>query len=127
MLGPRRGGAPAYVAAPRPPAAPEDPRAELARRYLAAHGPAVADDLAAWSGLPLRDARAGLEAAGDGRQRRVPARIPARLLPAFDPYLLGWRKRSFLVSAKHAARVHPGGGILARRRPPTAGRSDCGP
>ncbi|ACZ89159.1 winged helix DNA-binding domain-containing protein [Streptosporangium roseum] len=33
--------------------------AELARRYLRAHAPATSADLAAWSGLPLRDARAG--------------------------------------------------------------------
>jgi hypothetical protein len=36
--------------------------AELARRYLAGHGPAGDRDLARWSGLPLRDARAGLAA-----------------------------------------------------------------
>jgi Winged helix DNA-binding domain len=36
--------------------------AELARRYLTAHGPATAADLATWSGLPRRDARAGLDA-----------------------------------------------------------------
>ena len=36
--------------------------AELARGYLRGHGPASAADLAVWSGLPLRDARAGLEA-----------------------------------------------------------------
>jgi Winged helix DNA-binding domain len=36
--------------------------AELARRYLAGHGPADARDLAKWAGLPLRDARAGLGA-----------------------------------------------------------------
>ncbi|MEV4188239.1 crosslink repair DNA glycosylase YcaQ family protein [Streptosporangium canum] len=33
--------------------------AELARRYLRAHAPAAPADLAAWSGLPLRDARTG--------------------------------------------------------------------
>jgi Winged helix DNA-binding domain len=98
--------------------------AELARRYLAGHGPATEADLAAWAGLPLRDARTGLRAiatelveldsglvelAGRGR---TPACLPARLLPAFDPYLLGWKDRSFAVTPRQARRVHPGGGIL---------------
>jgi hypothetical protein len=98
--------------------------AELARRYLAGHGPAAPADLAAWSGLPLRDARAGLEAiAGELGERddgladlaardAPPGALPARLLPAFDPYLLGWNDRSFAVPAAHARRVHPGGGML---------------
>jgi hypothetical protein len=99
--------------------------AELARRYLAGHGPATAADLAGWAGLPLRDARAGLTAiardlteAGHlvdlaARARDPdPAALAPRLLPAFDPYLLGWRDRAFAVPARHAARVHPGGGML---------------
>jgi hypothetical protein len=36
--------------------------AELARRFLAGHGPAGDRDLTKWAGLPLRDARAGLAA-----------------------------------------------------------------
>ncbi len=89
--------------------------AELARRYLAGHGPATPDDLAAWSGLPLRDARAGFAAIAGDRRRAAPdppARLPPRLLPAFDEYLLGWRDRGFAVDAEHARAVHPGGGII---------------
>jgi hypothetical protein len=83
--------------------------AELARRYLAGHGPAGDRDLARWAGMPLRDARAGLgaiarelEESGDGlvdlRKRRAPADFPPpRLLGAFDPVLLGWTSREDIV------------------------------
>jgi len=97
--------------------------AELARRYLAAHGPAAAADLATWAGIGLWDARAGLAAIAaelvevgelvdlaDREPRAEP--IPARLLASFDPYLLGWRDRAFAVPAEHAKRVQPGGGIV---------------
>jgi hypothetical protein len=79
--------------------------AELARRYLAGHGPAGERDLARWAGLPLRDARAGLKAIGSelrDRQdglvylaRRPPAAElpPPRLLGAYEPLLLGWTSR----------------------------------
>ena len=87
--------------------------AELARRYLRGHGPATPEDLAAWSGLGLGDARRGFAAvAGDRGAPAPPARLPPRLLPAFDPYLLGWRDRGFAVDAEHARAVHPGGGII---------------
>lgn len=87
--------------------------AELARRYLRGHGPAGDRDLATWAGLPLRDARAGLTAIAREvdevpgtdlvalRPRPgdppVPARIPVRLLPAWDEMLVGWRDRSLVV------------------------------
>jgi Winged helix DNA-binding domain len=108
----------AFVPAPAGGAVPGDPLGELgelgelARRYLAAHRPAEPQDLAAWSGLPLRDARAGFAAAGKPGGGRPPARVAPRLLPAFDPYLLGWRSRDFAVPAAHARAVHPGGGML---------------
>jgi hypothetical protein len=99
--------------------------AELARRYLEGHGPATAADLATWAGLALRDARVGLDAiAGElsehgaglvdlaGRADPPDRALAPRLLPAFDPYLLGWKERAFAVPAAHARRVHPGGGIL---------------
>jgi hypothetical protein len=99
--------------------------AELARRYLAAHGPSAPADLSAWSGLALRDARAGLKAIAcelaerdddlvdlAAREPTPEAAIPARLLPAFDPYLLGWKDRAFAVPTRYAKRVHPGGGML---------------
>lgn len=85
--------------------------AELARRYLLGHAPADERDLAKWSGLPLRDVRAGLSAiasrlqqrrdglldlAGRGRPAALP---PPRLLGAFDPVLLGWCSREAILGA----------------------------
>jgi hypothetical protein len=89
--------------------------AELARRYLQGHAPGDARDLARWSGLALRDARAGIAAiAGElreradgllepARRRRAPARqAPPRLLGAFDPLLLGWCSREPIVGQNSA-------------------------
>lgn len=80
--------------------------AELARRYLAGHGPAGDRDLAKWAGLPLGEVRRGLSAiAAELRDRpdglaelavshRREVSLPApRLLGAFDPVLLGWASR----------------------------------
>ncbi|MBO0892178.1 MAG: AlkZ family DNA glycosylase, partial [Acidothermales bacterium] len=125
VLGPAADGGPAYVPWPADAETHVDrgrALAELARRYLAAHGPATEDDLAGWSGLPLRDVRAGLASVagdvvelGDGLLDVVrtgdPPPVAPRLLPAFDPYLLGWRDRTFAVGA-HAKDVAPGGGVV---------------
>jgi hypothetical protein len=79
--------------------------AELARRYLKGHGPAIDRDLARWAGLPLRDARAGLGAIApelderedgllDLSKRPAAASLPPpRLLGPFEPLLLGWVSR----------------------------------
>ena len=116
VLGPVRDGRLAFVLARdhfgSPPRVERDAAlGELARRYLAGHAPATPEDLARWAGLPLREARAGFAAASSPQGPASPG-PPARLLPAFDPYLLGWRDRSFAVPAEHAGRVHPGGGVL---------------
>jgi hypothetical protein len=105
-----------------PPDPPDRDRAlaELARRYLAGHGPADDRDLARWAGLPLRDARAGLKSiAGELAERadrlvelsrrRPPAELPPpRLLGGFEPVLLGWRSRADILG-DHAAKVVTGG------------------
>jgi hypothetical protein len=96
--------------------------AELARRYLAGHGPACDRDLARWAALPLRDARAGLSAIAtelhereDGLvdlvKRAAAAELPPpRLLGAFEPALLGWRSREEIVG--DAAPLIVSGGIF---------------
>jgi Winged helix DNA-binding domain len=116
VLGPVRQGRPAFVLVDDwiPPAAPVDrdtALAELARRYLAGHGPATPEDLARWAGLPLREARAGFAAVSPAAGA-APGTPPPRLLPGFDPYLLGWKDRTFAVPPEHARRVHPGGGTF---------------
>jgi hypothetical protein len=88
--------------------------AELARRYLLGHGPADDRDLAKWAGLPLRDVRAGLNAIAaelheredgllDIAGRAAPAGLPPpRLLGPFDPVLLGWTSREWLLDSHKA-------------------------
>jgi hypothetical protein len=86
--------------------------AELARRYLAGHGPAGDRDLARWAGLPLRVARAGLKAIAPELEQhedgladlatRPPAAAeppPPRLLGPFEPLLLGWTSREPILGA----------------------------
>jgi hypothetical protein len=84
-----------------PDAKPVDRHAalgEFARRYLAAHAPATDRDLARWAGIPLRDARAGLAAAGPPPAHNEDAELPPpRLLGAFEPCLLGWTSRTDIV------------------------------
>jgi hypothetical protein len=103
---------------------------EIARWYVAAYQPTSQEDFAAWSGLPVTDVRTAWEqvgtlvAIGDGAQRlwlhaeaceiteTTAVSLAARLLPAFDDYLLGYRHRGHALASEHATRVHPGGGII---------------
>lgn len=121
---------PTYVLAedwlgPRPEIDLGTALATLARRYVAGYGPATAQDLAAWSGLPITRAREGLAAIADGLAAvdldGVAAYVdtdfdtgpaPARLLGHFDAYLLGYRGRDLAVPAELADRVQTGGGFV---------------
>jgi hypothetical protein len=99
---------------PRPPAAVA--RAELARRWLHAFGPASPADLQWWAGWTagqVRDALARLEIAQAdlggtpgvmlaADEDPPPAAAPwAALLPALDPAAMGWRDRAWYVG-EHA-------------------------
>jgi hypothetical protein len=105
---------------------------ELARRYLQGYGPAAPRDLAAWWGLPLTEAKqawAALETeltelrvggqsvwllspdASDWADTSAPERS-ARLLPAFDTYLLGYHARDFAVPPLYQDRVFHGGQLV---------------
>lgn len=114
VRGPVVEGEQAFVSARRwlgePPAAEDHDEAlgRLAGRYLAAHGPADAADLARWAGVPLRAARRGLGVLGaelreradglDLPRRGTAGKPPApRLLGPFDPLLLGWVSRERVV------------------------------
>ncbi len=103
---------------------PEAALVEVARRYLRAYGPATRNDFARWFGTwsgVANAAWAGLAkelvaVSIEGRRADLPAadldQISAdtpeptvRLLPNFDPYLLGHVNRDHLFASEHRARV----------------------
>jgi hypothetical protein len=119
VRGPVSNGEHAFVAvrdwlgAPPQPLERDEALARLAHRYLTGHGPADARDLAKWAGVPLGDARRGLDVIGAEVTRRgdglvdlasrpaAPDLPPPRLLGPFDPLLLGWASREPIVGKHH--------------------------
>jgi hypothetical protein len=111
---------------------------ELARRYFSSHGPATVKDFAWWTGLPVSEARQALEMIEpeleemdyDGQacwlRRSAPAEQPAsqyapptarlltvaRLLPAFDEYLVGYTDRNAVLDPSFRLQVNDRGGML---------------
>ncbi|MFJ6797493.1 winged helix DNA-binding domain-containing protein [Streptomyces sp. NPDC091268] len=100
---------------PHVPAA--EARAEVARRWLYAYGPATEADLKWWTGWSLTDVRKALTAVGPeqvrlddgttalvgpGDTRPEPAPEPwVALLPALDPSGMGWADRGFHLDPAH--------------------------
>ena len=104
---------------------------QLARRYLAAYGPAASDDLAHWAGLSASQAKTAFTAivaecapvlmpGGGGQilQRQLEQLNEARetptvrFLPRYDNYLLAYHQRDFMVDPAFAKAVMPGGGLI---------------
>jgi len=117
-FGPHRGKHPTFVLldewlAPSPVLDREPALAELARRYLASHGPATAADLAWWAGLSLGEARAAIALAGPQADKQVPRRAgaSAHLLPPWDEYTVAYKDRSAIVDPAIADATR--GGIFA--------------
>jgi Winged helix DNA-binding domain len=130
--GPERGRDPTFVLASDwlggSEAGPNDPLAELAVRYLRAHGPAEPADLAYWAGINVGEAKAGWGAISDKlaqvETERGPKWIlrsrtakldrgPVRLLPWFDEYLMGWRRRDLIVTTEGWRQIiHGDGGLI---------------
>lgn len=120
-----------WLPATQPTEQPDDPLAEIARRYLAAYAPATMADFKRWSGLGVAQVKQAWAAVA---QECVPVRLPegealmlerqapllasppdeptVRLLPRYDSYLLGYESRAFMVAEAFAKRVHPGGGLI---------------
>lgn len=97
-------------------------RSEVLRRYLHAHAPSTRTDFAWWLGIQPGAARVPWDSIQDdlvhvGSQRWMLSEDEAsfgararvdrvRLLPAFDPYLLGHKDRGHIVDAADAGRIY---------------------
>ncbi len=100
----------------------EESLAELAGRYFTSHGPATLRDFVWWSGLTVREAKAGVESAvpalvrvangertyyaAASRSAPPPAAPTAHLVPTYDEYLIAYKDREL---ARATAATSAGG------------------
>jgi hypothetical protein len=111
---------------------PDEALRTIAERYLRSHGPATRQDLAGWTGLPLRDVDRGVARLGkevvrvdvEGTAMLATAAsldalaaaevVPVRVPPGFDEYLLGYKDRSLMLTRGQLHAVIPGGNGVFR-------------
>ena len=129
VFGPNRGRNVVFVSphewiGPFEPLPSEEAMSEVVRRWLRVYGPGSHDDLASWWGVAPGRARKALEALGDelaevsvegrrawalaselGALEKARPDGPARLLPGFDPHVVGFLPRDALVEPEFKARV----------------------
>jgi hypothetical protein len=81
----------------------EEALAELTRRYFHSHGPATVHDFSWWSGLTMKDARAGVAMVEPDVLSEPPGLDSVRganhLLPNYDEYLIAYRDRGAAIDA----------------------------
>lgn len=104
----------------------EESLAELSKRYFTSRGPATLQDFSTWSGLSLKDGRAGIESLGrnfirekhEGREYIFPSNtkktntpLASFLMPDYDEYGMGYKDRSAIFDDKkyreHVSRGNP--------------------
>jgi hypothetical protein len=106
----------------------EEALAELAKRYFLSHCPATINDFSWWSGLSVTDARKGLELVksnfcseiidsetywfSDAIKPIQKNKQQVYLLPAFDEFLISYKKRTASLPAEHHVKAVSFNGIF---------------
>jgi hypothetical protein len=101
---------------------------QLLKKYLHGYGPASVQDFACWSGMLISEARQVAEETDDMEQVRLEgsgaelfmlkedvraldgidleAEVPPRLLPKYDPYLMGHKNRARIIRDEMLKKVY---------------------
>ena len=106
----------------------EEALIRLIAQYFTSHGPATLQDLIWWSGLPVADARKGIELIkNDFHSQKIGAQtywfkdVPAglgsatnsiHLLPAFDEFIIAYKDRTACLPAKNQSIAISSNGIF---------------
>ncbi|WP_423127021.1 winged helix DNA-binding domain-containing protein [Gaoshiqia sp. Z1-71] len=102
--------------------------AALTEKYFLSHGPATTDDFIWWSGLPVKDARSGIEMLNN---HLIPETIHSQrywlhqsaahfettenlacLLPAYDEFIISYKDRSAILASPEQGKVISSNGLF---------------